>query len=77
MDTEEPKKKFFSTLVLVERLLLFLDLSSILHLAQACVMNKRTVCNSFSKKVWNNLVRQRSSVGEQLKPPIMDLELVK
>ena len=39
-------------------------------------MNKQTVCNSFSKKVWNNLVRQRSSVGEQLKPP-MDLELVK
>ena len=58
MDLEQPERKVWKVPELAERLLLFLDPSTTLHLAQAQVMNKDIFRQSLSFKVWMNLVKQ-------------------
>ena len=58
MDIRQSMKIFWNAPELVERLFLFLDTSSVLHLAQAKMMNKQSFKESLSSKVWRNLIKQ-------------------
>ena len=58
MDIRKSMKMFWNAPEMVERLFLFLDPSSVLHLAQAKVMKKQSFKDSFSSKVWRNLIKQ-------------------
>ena len=58
MDLEQPEKKVWKMPELVERLLLFLDLPSTLHLVQADQIDKHILRESLSSKVWKKLIKQ-------------------
>ena len=53
-------KKFWTIPVVLERLVLFLDPASLLHLAQSNVMDKEILQNSLTSKAWSKLVRHSS-----------------
>ena len=63
MDIKLPEKRVWKMAELVERLLLFLYLSSILHFVPADVMDKRILGESLSFKVWKNLIKQSTFCG--------------
>ena len=58
MDLGQPEKKVWKMPELVERLFLFLDLSSTLHLIQAGQIDKQILQESLSSKVWKKLIKQ-------------------
>ena len=58
MDLGQAEKKFWKMRELVERLLLFLDLPSTLHLIQAGQIDKQILQESLSSKVWKKLIKQ-------------------
>ena len=61
MERSEAEQKFWSIPEVVEALVSFLVPESTLHLAQSKVVDKRTLQKSVSSKVWNKLIRRRSS----------------
>ena len=64
MEIGLPEKMFWYVPGLVERLFLFLDPASALCLAQVKVMTKQIFKESFSSKVWRNLIKQCQLDGD-------------
>ena len=64
MDLEKSKQKVLNTPELVERLLLFMNPSSILQLTKSGVVEKKVLRKGLSLKVWRGLVKQ---FGDEVK----------
>ena len=64
MDLEESRQKLLNTPELVERVLLFLDPSSILQLAESKLVKKKILRKGLSLQVWSGLVKQ---FGDEVK----------
>ena len=66
MDLEESRQKLLNTPELVERVLLFLDPSSILQLAESKLVKKKILRKGLSLQVCSGLVKQFGDEVEEL-----------
>ena len=74
MDLEESRHKLLNTPELVERVLLFLDPSSILQLAESKLVKKKILRKGLSLQVWSGLVKQ---FGDEVKELVEILKIKK
>ena len=72
MDLEESRQKLLNTPELVERVLLFLDPSSILQLAESKLVKKKILRKGLSLQVWSGLVKQ---FGDEVKELVNILKI--
>ena len=60
MNSSEAEETFWKMSKLIERILLFLDPFSSLHLLQTGLVEKQVLQDSLSSKAWNQLIRRCS-----------------
>ena len=73
MDLEESRQKLLNTPELVERVLLFLDPSSILQLAESKLVKKKILRKGLSLQVWSGIVKQ---FGDEVKELVEILQIM-
>ena len=73
MDLEESRQKLLNTPELVERILLFLDPSSILQLAESELVKEVILRKGLSLLVWSGLVKQ---FGDEVKELVEILKIL-
>ena len=73
MGLEESRQKLLNTPELVERVLLFLDPSSILQLAESELVKKKILRKGLSLQVWSGLVKH---FGDEVKELVDILKIM-